>query len=77
MKVEVIEREEKKEVMTFPVLMKRKDSSLVVLFKENGGGTVMVATSVYPTGWYSEDWVSCLNDSIWQKFTGKITLENE
>ena len=65
------------ESIEFPVLMKRTSSELVVLFSSETYGVCIVSTSAMKAGTISDNWVSCYNKSKWEKFSGKITLENK
>ena len=65
------------ESIEFPVLMKSPSSELVVLFSSETYGVCIVPTSTMKAGTIIDTWVSCYNKSRWEKFEGKITLENK
>ena len=65
------------ESIEFPVLMKSTSSELVVLFPSETYGVCIVSTSTMKAGTISDNWASCYNKSKWEKFSGKITLENK
>lgn len=65
------------ESIEFPVLMKSTSSELVVLFSSETYGVCIVSTSTMKAGTISDNWASCYDKSKWEKFSGKITLENK
>ena len=65
------------EELYFPILMKSTDSSLVLMFTEEGKGFVVSPDDKYGVGHYEDKWLSCYNTAVWEKLEGKITLENK
>lgn len=71
--------EESKVMLTYPVIMITKSSSLVVLFHNLHSGTVLFAEEDHwcKTGEYHEHLEAADNRVVWAKFTGCLKLSNE
>jgi len=72
-KSKVVKKKAKKPVDEFPRLLKsNRGSRLTILFTGVGKGTVVVASSEYDIGHYSEKWSMDFFDT----FNGTIKLTN-
>lgn len=70
-------KENVKKEISYPVLMINIDAQRVVLFTSSSCGTVVErGKSDPPVGYHSSDWVEADNASVWEPFTGQITLFN-
>lgn len=76
-----LKRKPKPSAITFPLIAESltAKTGLVVLFSSPRTGTVIHSTDShdFQVGYYSKDWVSCLDLTSWEKFDGEITLGNE
>lgn len=63
--------------ISLPVLMKSTTSDLVVLFIKETEGVAVNRDHMYEYGHYEKHWVHYRDTSHWEKFEGKITLENK
>ena len=59
-------------VKEFPKLMKSLNSGLIVLFRKNQSGTVIVSNSLYEVGHVSSIW----SIGAFEDFNDKLTLKN-
>ena len=75
-KVEYIEEEKMEPISQYPVLMYYRKNDMIVLFTGPQSGVVMNDNDLYNAGYYSDNWGKCTNRDIWEKYSGKITLEN-
>lgn len=77
MKSELKKKENKKEDIKFPVLMRYEDNSFVVLFTGCNSGTVVWVgnNSKWDIGHYDCDWLAA-NKDCWHKVTDTIELSN-
>jgi len=59
----------------FPILLKSKTDTRVVLFTSEGVGTVVAGNwnGIYSVGYYFDTW----NMEFFERFTGTVTLTNE
>ena len=75
MKVEIKNGVEKEK---FPVLMISRSNSQIILFTDYCCGVVInQGSSSHRVGHYITNFVRCVDDSAWEKFTGEITLKND
>ena len=71
-----VEEIQPKNIRTFPVLKKWKESSLIVLFNDEKSGTVVSGDSDWEIGISERSWVSYDNNR-WEDFKGEIILSNQ
>jgi hypothetical protein len=78
MKSELINSKAKAKEINFPVLAKKRQEEYVILFYEEGSGVVVVGGAVYNVGDHDTDWISVLDDSIWEILPpgAKVVLKN-
>jgi len=59
----------------YPILLKSKTDTRVVLFTSEGVGTVVAGNwnGIYSVGYYFDTW----NMEFFERFTGTVTLTNE
>lgn len=78
MKAEIRKKEKSDTGHRFPVLMKSKQSGLVILFTSERVGFVIVTPSdLIRVGTSSGLWISCYDSDSWEKFNGEIVLSND
>lgn len=70
-------KENEKPEWKYPVIMKRVDGSLVVLFTSVSDGTVLNPDDRNGIGSYSDSWIDCTDADVWEKLDGTITLQND
>lgn len=76
--VNVKEKEKTVEKIEFPVLMRSKNLSQIVLFTSKYEGTCLDCGNSYvEIGWSCDRWVSCYDSNSWEKYEGEITLKNK
>ena len=76
----IVNGQESREVPQFPVLMQLvggKNKGAVVLFLDELEGLALNPITGYIIGQHRTDLISCFNKSVWKKFEGTITLEND
>lgn len=66
-------KEGKKVGTEFPKLMKSVNSDLIVLFRKNQSGTVIVGNSLNKVGYVSSTWAI----GSFKDFTGELILKND
>lgn len=51
--------------LSYPVLVRAKDSGHVVLMHQSSEGVVLISSDHYPVGYYSETWMPP-NNPVWE-----------
>ena len=76
--VNVKEKEKTVDKIEFPVLMRSKNFNQIVLFTGEFEGTCLQSgkSTIKPFS-YSCSWLSCCNNSLWEKYEGEIILKNK
>lgn len=76
MKSELKNKENKKEELQFPVLMKYKGYGFIVLFENYSSGTVVwKGDGSWDIGHHRDDWLSC-GIGAWEKVDCIVELSN-
>ncbi len=78
MSVETFISGEKKRIVP-PVLMKQKNSSLIVFFTKETSGVVVHSddTNRVQAGYEGNQWPSCYYNSKWELFEGEVVIKNK
>lgn len=76
MKVEIKNEKENEQEIAYPILMKSKTCSIVVLFTDQIHGVCLKPSKIREIG-EGGTWVKCTDETEWQKFTGEIIIKND
>lgn len=76
--VELKNEEKTVEKIDFPVLMKSIGTGYIVLFTSWHEGVIIVdINEIQRIGFTSSCFSQCTDGSVWEKYTGEITLKNK
>lgn len=78
MKYQFIPNKDKKSKIELPALFQRNGSILIVFFKKENEGMVVIPSVHFGLGYYSDTWANCFDTSVWTPLSPgeKVILEN-